>query len=162
MQGGYRKGLMPLLAMAAVLAALIVGPGTSFASTETHARPMSGSSCDGNAPWDYLALCIEVNGTGLHIDTAVSGACTQSQPVGNPQLYGHVAMYAETSTDVGINGWIGNGPDGWASDGSCFPSFTWQPYHNEPAGYYCTVLWIKTGAHSWKSEGGEPCLYVHK
>lgn len=145
MQLRYRVGLMTLCTIPAVLSALIAGSAPASAS---------GGSCSGNAPWDYDHACVEVNGTGLNITYAISSACTQGQPGGNPNQYGHVEMTGPN------NRFIGNGPSGWAQDGSCFPSFTWWPYHNEPKGYYCTTLWIKTGANSWADEG-KPCLDVH-
>jgi len=92
----------------------------------------------------FPQACISTTGTGLYIGT-LSGWVNNTTGTSWANL--HIELY-------GPNGLIKNCPEFTLQILGRSPVCSWSPNHNEPAGTYGQITWIRTGTNSYRNLTG--------
>jgi hypothetical protein len=128
-----------VVAALAPLAVAALGPvavgGTAYAST--------GNSCE---TYSWGLNCINITGSGLHIDSMKGWIRNNSNLPINAV---HLEYTYTTSGFSGKTVFIRNCP-GWnVAPHSNSPNCVWAPNANEPNAYYCSTLWqLQAGGYA--------------
>lgn len=109
----------------------------------------TGNACQ-TVSWGLT--CINITGTGLHIDTAK--AWLRNNTSNHTYQNVHVDLYYKSGSYV-----IKSCASFTLYPNSNSPNCVWAPNANEPSGYYCTRAWQKVG--TTYTLAGDECVSVH-
>lgn len=113
----------------------------------------SASACGGggfNNP--YYAVCTDVNGAGLHINSLSGQFFNHYVDTGVKGV--HIQLYGPMGT-------IKNCPEVNVGRQSHGPKCIWSPNRNEPAGNYCSRAWERLSATNFR-QLALVCITVHR